>query len=180
MTRNGFGDDIAFADGEITTIAHDDLVTVVSARTGLSNAESADLIAEINEQLPSNGESQTLKMHRFLKRGARKIIDSRTSREAVIKMWAFCYAMGWFDVIDGLDTCTKLAKKLGLTKADVNKHVCMFRDQVGDGMDSVPHTSGQRDNKARATFALKRMEQERVRMVKRTTNFIKEHNGQAH
>jgi hypothetical protein len=108
-----------------------------------------------------------MQIHRLVKRGIRKVIDSQTNEEMAVKLWCFCLAMGWFEVIDGYDSCTELAKKLKRTKADVNKFVCMFRDQIPDGMASMPPTSGQRDDRARATFAKKRMEQEQRRRQSR-------------
>ncbi len=84
--------------------------------------------------------------------------------------------MGWFDLIDGIDSSTKLARKLGVTKADVNKFVCMFRDIVPEGMASLPPTAGQRKDSARATFAKTRQMQESMRAMKtRVTTFVKGH-----
>jgi hypothetical protein len=173
------GDDKAFEEGEISVISHEDsgdLITRVSVKSGLSFEESADLISEIQESSGSGRAAPSAHIIRMIKRGMRIVLESRTNKELAIKGWCFCLAMGWFDIIDGIDSSTRLAAKLHVTKADVNKFVCMFRDIVPDGMSSLPPTAGQRSDKARATFARTRHMQESMRgMAKKVGEFIDRH-----
>lgn len=173
------GDEKAFEEGEVAVLSHEDsvdLLTRVSAMSGMSMDQSADLIAEIQESLGSNRAAPSAHIIRMIKRGLRIVLESRTIKEMSIKLWCFCLAMGWFDIIDGIDSSTKLAVKLHVTKADVNKFVCMFRDIVPDGMASLPPTAGQRSDKARATFAKTRHLQESMRgMRERVQEFIQQH-----
>lgn len=173
------GDDRAFEEGQLSSVAHEDsgdLITRVSAKSGLSFEESADLVAEIQEASGSGRAAPSAHIIRMIKRGMRIVLESRTNKELSIKAWCFCLAMGWFDIIDSIDSSTALAAKLHVTKADVNKFVCMFRDIVPDGMSSLPPTAGQRSDKARATFAKTRHMQESMRgMADRIGEFINKH-----
>lgn len=173
------GDDKAFEEGHLSTVAHEDsadLITRVSAKSGLSVEESADLIAEIQEECGSGRTAPSAHIIRMIKRGMRVVLESRTSKELSIKVWCFCLALGWFDIIDGIDSSTRLAAKLHVTKADVNKFVCMFRDILPDGMSSLPPTAGQRTDAARSTFAKTRYMQESMRgMARKVGEFIDQH-----
>ena len=66
---------------------------------------------------------------------------------------------------DGSKNLTQIGADFGLTKADASKFACLFRDSLTSGIDTLPVMPGQRDEKARAKFAMKRGEQERARRV---------------
>jgi len=164
------GDEMTgFVDGERAVLSHEDagdLITRVAARIGLSIEEAADLIAEIQEA-SGPSESRTAPaahLERMVRRGVRVVLRSRTNRELAVKLWCFALAMRWYDVIDGIDSCTGLAAKLKLTKADINKFACMFRDIVPDGMASLPASNAHRPEATRGRFGRIRFKQETERM----------------
>ena len=140
------------------------MITRLAARHGLTFEAMADLVSEIQEGTAvSNRQAPSTMLLRMVKRGYRVIIDSRTNEELAIKAWCFALSMGWYDVIDGIQSCTELGRKLKLTKADINKFAVLFRDVIPDGLASMPPTAGQRNDGARVKFGRLRHKQEEMR-----------------
>lgn len=141
------------------------LVIRLSERYKLSQGDTISFIAEVQESFGGDESSSGTAAHllRMVKRGLREVLRSRTLRELSDKLRYFCMAMHWYDLLDGIDNATDLGKALKVTKANANKFVCMFRDIIPDGMNSLPPSGGQRKDFARAKFARKRKEQESQR-----------------
>jgi hypothetical protein len=175
------GGDMAFIEDERGVVAQEDqgdLLAILKNRYDLTMDEASEIVSLVQEHTsPIRSDAgAAMQMERMVRRGATVVIDSRTSRELAIKFWCFCLSMNWFDIIDGVTTSAELGRKLGLTKQDINKFANKFRDVVADGAESLPPTSGQRDDKTRSKFGKIRLIQQMQKQMKdRVETFIKEH-----
>lgn len=174
MTRNGHSiynesDPSAFSDHERTSIAQEDsgsIVTMIASRYDLTEEEATTLVAEIQEAFGGADapEDSGIKFVRIVRRGLREIMVTTTNaRQRADKLAYLILALGWTDLLDGVHTPTELGKRLGLTKANADKFVNLFRDIVNDGSAPLPTSGGQRKEEHRAKFTQKRQEQESQR-----------------
>jgi hypothetical protein len=149
-------------------VAHEDgaqLVERLSIQFDLTEQQTISIIAEVQEALAPSDRAGTVVAHflRMVKRGLREVLRSRTYREMAHKLRYYVLAMGWFDLLDGVDNPTDLGRTLRVTKANANKFVNLFRDILPDGMKSLPNLGGQRTEAERAKFAGIRKQQEAAR-----------------
>lgn len=104
---------------------------------------------------------------RVIRRLWRHIVCARTTRQQAFLIRLGGKVLGLSKEMDGDKTLTQIASSFGLTKADASKFSCLFRDSLTTGLDPLPLMPGQRDEKARAKFAKKRVEQEKARRIKK-------------
>ena len=156
-----------FVNGALTVLQHEgagDFFGRMAARHGIPIETIADIIEEVQEFAPitrANGHTGVVSNGlSVVKRGLRVVIEtSKDNKELGEKLWYFVFAMGWYDCVGEIDSCTVLARKLKLTKANINKFANNFRDFLPDRRGSLPDKPGQRKNGARTTFAKVRMKQ---------------------
>ena len=164
----------AYSDEARIPVSHADegeFVSLVMARFELTHNEAEELLSLAEEHLASRimAHPQAPSGISVIRRGWRVIMCASTYRQQAFLMRIFGRVMGLGDEFDGKDTMAQIGSKFGLSKADASKFSCLFRDGLPATSGSLPTMPGQRDDKARAKFARKRLEQEHARRKPSTT-----------
>jgi hypothetical protein len=109
---------------------------------------------------PTRGASydpSLLEKYDTMNRAGLRIVICGGNDKAIANLLKFYFlAMGWHDDL-GVKTEKDISKKLGLTKADVNKYTTMFRDVIPPEMNKLPKRAGQRTEASRQIFTEKRI-----------------------
>lgn len=112
------------------------------------------------DDLPSNGahgDLSALEKYDTMTRAALRIVLCGGKAKTIANLLKFYFlTMGWHEDL-GVKTEKDMSKKLGLTKADVNKYTTLFRDVIPPEMNKLPKRAGQRTESSRQIFTEKRI-----------------------
>lgn len=163
-----------YADGRLESAPSEDageLLTQMAARADISLEKAAELYELVEEHVGAirisaqTGHSNEKAFALMVFRGLRICAAGRSSKLQAFAMKCLMLVLGRGEDL-GVSTPTELARKLKITKQNVDRIVCQLRDVLPEGGTDkrLPEARGQRTVAQRDAFRRERERQEAERM----------------
>lgn len=161
-----------YADGRLESAPSEcssELLEQIAARCDIPIDKAAEIFEMVEEHIGAVRIAQTSGFREqksfalMVFRGFRICAAARSPKLQAFAFQCLMLVLGRGEDL-GVNTPTELARKLGVTKQNVNHLVCQLRDVLPEGASRLPEDKGQRTLEQRRKFRDERERQETVRI----------------